>query len=159
VFANHELIGPVQDSPYLSSIEGTMEHEIYTVLECLPLVLCLCCYGERYGISIRRAAPQCIQHRDRIGCPIEINKNTFVFGLTQFFNNSVIPGSSAHFDAKFPAQCGEGGDQKRIGRYQKRLNCTRFHFILHSTALQGNQRWGGNFLARPERAKAVLQLL
>jgi hypothetical protein len=84
-------MGPVQDSPYLSSIEGTIEQEIYAVRECLPFVVCLCCHGKSYGISIGRAAPQCIQHLDRIGRSIEVDQNTFELGSTQFFNNSVIP--------------------------------------------------------------------
>jgi hypothetical protein len=98
-FANHEVMSPVQDSPNLSSIEGTMEQEIYAVLECLPSVVCLCCHGKGYGISIRRAASQCIQHQNRIGRSIEIDENAFVFRSTQFFNNSVIPGNRTHFDA------------------------------------------------------------
>src|ERR1051326_2486046 len=63
-------------------------------------------------------------------------------------SSSTIPSfpSRTHFDSKFPAHCRKGGDQKRIGRHEERLNCTRFHFTLHSTALQGNQRWGGTSL-------------
>lgn len=68
---------------------------------------------------------------------------------------SVIPGSRTHFDAKISAHRREGGDQKRIGRHEERLNRTRFHFILHPTAPQRKAAMGGTFLAGPEQTEAV----
>ena len=116
----------MQDSPDLSSIEGTMEQEIHAVFQCLLSIICLCCHGKGYGISIRKVAPQCIQHQSRIRRDVEVNEDAFVLCFLQFFNNSFIPGSCTQFDAKFAAHCREGGDKKRIGRHEERLNCTRF---------------------------------
>ena len=137
-------MSPMQDSPDLCRIEGAMEQEIHAVFQCLLSIICLCCHGKGYGISIRKVAPQCIQHQSRIRRDVEVNEDAFVLC---FCSSSIIPSFPAAVRTSMPSSLHTAVKAvTKNGASRGALELHKVHFILHSTALQGNRDGEGTSL-------------